>query len=255
MSRRAFFGLVGMIFVSSVATTILWCESMSNMSEMAMPGGWTMSMEWMRMPGQTWPGAAASFLGMWTVMMVAMMLPSLAPALWRYHQAMLRTGEPRPGLMTVLAGGGYFFVWALLGLAIFPVGVVLANIEMRQPTLSRAVPVMIGMVLLITGAIQLTSWKARRLACCRQAPSCGCSPRATPASAWRDGLHLGLQCCSCCANLMVIPLVMGVMDLGAMAAVALAVTAERVAPAGNRIARLVGAVVVGSGLLLIVRAA
>jgi predicted metal-binding membrane protein len=34
-------------------------------------------MAWMRMPGQTWPGAAASFLGMWVVMMVAMMLPSL----------------------------------------------------------------------------------------------------------------------------------------------------------------------------------
>jgi hypothetical protein len=37
--------------------------------EMLMPGGWTMSMAWMRMPGQTWPGAAASFLAMWIVMM------------------------------------------------------------------------------------------------------------------------------------------------------------------------------------------
>ena len=36
----------------------------------SMPGGWTMAMAWMRMPGQTWPGAAASFLGMWVVMMV-----------------------------------------------------------------------------------------------------------------------------------------------------------------------------------------
>jgi len=51
------------------------------MGEMPMPGGWTMSMAWMRMPGQTWPGAAASFLGMWIVMMVAMMLPSLVPML------------------------------------------------------------------------------------------------------------------------------------------------------------------------------
>jgi predicted metal-binding membrane protein len=47
------------------------------MGEMPMPGRWTMPMAWMRMPGQTWPGAAASFLGMWVVMMVAMMLPSL----------------------------------------------------------------------------------------------------------------------------------------------------------------------------------
>jgi predicted metal-binding membrane protein len=47
-------------------------------------GGWTMSMAWMRMPGQTWPAATASFLGMWVVMMVAMMLPALVPMLQRY---------------------------------------------------------------------------------------------------------------------------------------------------------------------------
>ena len=55
------------------------------MGDMPMPGGWAMSMMWMRMPGQTWPGAAASFLGTWTAMMVAMMLPSLVPMLWRYR--------------------------------------------------------------------------------------------------------------------------------------------------------------------------
>jgi hypothetical protein len=42
-----------------------------------MTGGWTMSMAWMRMPGQTWPGAAASFLGMWVVMMVEGASPCL----------------------------------------------------------------------------------------------------------------------------------------------------------------------------------
>ena len=63
-----------------------------------MPGGWTMSMAWMRMPGQAWPAAAAMFLGMWIVMMVAMMLPYLVPALWRYRQAFAATGETRLGL-------------------------------------------------------------------------------------------------------------------------------------------------------------
>ena len=73
---------------------------MSAMGEMPMPGGWTMSMAWMRMPGQTWPGAAASFFGMWIVMMVAMMLPSLVPMLWRYRQAVPASAgnvRPRPG--------------------------------------------------------------------------------------------------------------------------------------------------------------
>ena len=63
-SRHAFFGVSTLLFAASAAVTIVWCASMSAMGEMPMPGGWTMSMAWMRMPGQTWPGAAASFLGM-----------------------------------------------------------------------------------------------------------------------------------------------------------------------------------------------
>ena len=94
-SQRAFFGVSALLFAASAAVTIVWCASMSAMGEMPMPGGWTMSMAWMRMPGQTWPGAAASFLGMWVVMMVAMMLPSLVPMLWRYRQAVGRTDAPR----------------------------------------------------------------------------------------------------------------------------------------------------------------
>src|SRR6266478_2366089 len=78
-SQQAFFGVSALLFAASAAVTIVWCASMSVMGEMPMPGDWTMSMTWMRMPGQTWLGAAASFLGMWVVMMVAMMLPSLVP--------------------------------------------------------------------------------------------------------------------------------------------------------------------------------
>jgi predicted metal-binding membrane protein len=106
-SRRAFFGVSAPLFTASAAATIVWCASMSAMGEMPMPGGWTMSMAWMPMPGQTWPGAAASFLGMWVVMMVAMMLPSLVPTLWRYRQAVGRTSETRLGRLTALVGVGY----------------------------------------------------------------------------------------------------------------------------------------------------
>jgi predicted metal-binding membrane protein len=110
-THHAFFGVSALLFAASAALTTLWCASMSAMGEMPMPGGWTMAMAWMRMPGQTWPGAAASFLGMWVVMMVAMMLPSLVPMLWRYRQAVGRTGETRLGRLTALVGVGYFFVW------------------------------------------------------------------------------------------------------------------------------------------------
>src|SRR5687768_90975 len=110
-SQRAFFGVSALLFTASTALTIVWCTSMTAMGEMPMPGGWTMSMAWMRMPGQTWPGAAASFLRMWAVMMVAMMLPSLVPMLCRYRHSLGTTGGARLGRLTALAGVGYFFVW------------------------------------------------------------------------------------------------------------------------------------------------
>ena len=78
-SQRAFLGASTLLFAASGAVTIAWCASMSEMDGMPMPGGWTMSMACMRMPGQTWPGAAASFLGMWVVMMVAMMRRPWSP--------------------------------------------------------------------------------------------------------------------------------------------------------------------------------
>src|SRR6185369_7255672 len=116
-SRQTFFGVSALVFTASAVITVVWCASMPSTGGMPMPGGWTMSMAWMRMPGQTWPGAAAAFLGMWTVMMVAMMLPSLVPMLWRYREAVGRTGEARLGRLTVLAGAGYFSVWTVFGMA------------------------------------------------------------------------------------------------------------------------------------------
>jgi predicted metal-binding membrane protein len=253
-SQPAFFGVLALLFAASVTVTIVWCASMSGMGEMPMPGGWTMSMAWMRIPGQTWPGAAASFLGMWVVMMVAMMLPSLVPMLWRYREAVGSTGETRLGRLTAIVGAGYFFVWSLFGMAAFPVGVALAAIEMRQPALARAVPIAAGVVVLIAGSLQLTVWKARQLACCREAPGRGRRLPADAGTAWRHGLRLGLDCSRCCAGLMAIPLVVGVMDLRGMAVVGVAITLERLAPAGERVARGIGAVVVGAGLLLCVLA-
>jgi predicted metal-binding membrane protein len=253
-SRRAFLGVSTLLFAASAAVTIHWCASMSAMDEMPMPGGWSMSMAWMRMPGQTWPGAAASFLGMWVVMMVAMMLPSLAPMLWRYRQSLRRTGDSRLSLLTALVGVGYFFVWSLFGMAAFTMGIALVAVEMQLPALARAVPIAVGMVVLIAGSLQLTAWKARHLACCREAPGRDTLP-ADAGSAWRHGLRLGIHCCHCCFGMTAILLAIGIMDLRAMAVVTAAITVERLAPAGERVARATGAVVVGAGLFLIARAA
>jgi predicted metal-binding membrane protein len=254
-SQQAFFGVSALLFGVSAAVTIVWCASMSSMGGMPMPGGWTMSMAWMRMPGQTWPGAAASYLGMWVVMMVAMMLPSLVPMLLGYRKAVGMPGETRLGRLTALVGVGYFFVWTVFGMAAFPLGVALAAIEMRQPAVASTVPIAVGVVVLIAGGLQFTAWKARHLACCREAPGLDRTLPSDAGTAWRHGLRLGLQCSRCCIGLIAILLVIGVMDLRAMAVVAAAITVERLAPAGERVARATGAVIVGAGLFLIVRAA
>ncbi len=253
--QKAFLGISALLFAASAVVTIVRCASMSAMGEMPMSGGWTMSMAWMRMPGQTWPGTAASFLGSWAVMMVAMMLPSLVPMLWRYRQAVGWTDETRLGRLTALVGVGYFFVWAVFGMAAFPLGVALAAVEMQLPALARAVPIAVGAVVLIAGALQFTRWKAYHLACCREAPGRGRVLPANASTAWRHGLRLGLHCSYCCAGLMAILLGLGVMDLRAMAVMTAAITVERLTPAGECVARFTGAVVVGAGLILIARAA
>jgi predicted metal-binding membrane protein len=251
--QQAFLGVSAVLFVASAAVTVFWCKSMSAMEGMPMPGGWTMSMAWMRMPGQTWFEAGALFMGMWVVMMVAMMLPVLVPMLMRYRQAVGQTEGWRLGGLTTLAGAGYFFIWTLFGLIAFPLGAALAAIEMRSPAVSHAVPLAVGIVVLIAGVLQFTAWKARQLACCRSAPGPGRILSADVGTAWRHGLRLGLYCTQCCAGLMAILLVIGVMDFRAMAIVMAAITVERLAPASQSVARATGVGIVIAGLWMIAR--
>jgi len=253
-SQRAFLTVSALFFAASAVLTILRCRSMSAMGEMPMTGGWEMSMMWMRMPGQTWTVVAASFLGMWIAMMAAMMLPSLAPMLWRSQQTLNGTAESRVRWLTALVGAGYFFIWTAFGMAIFPLGVALAAVEMRQPALARAVPISVGVVVLIAGMLQFTGWKAHHLACCRESPNNGML-LAESGGSWRYGLRLGLQCVHCCANWTALLLAIGVMDLRAMAVVTAAITAERLAPDARRVAQATGAIAVGAGLFLIAQAA
>jgi predicted metal-binding membrane protein len=228
----AFFGAVALVFGIAAAATLHGCLSMS--------------MPWMRMPGQTWAGVVAGFLGMWVAMMVAMMLPALMPTLWRYRRALRMAGETRLGRLTTLVSVGYFVVWAAFGAAAMPLSVAPAAIPTRSPA--------VGVLLLIAGLLQFSAWKAHHLACCRTAPEHGRSLPSTPAAAWRYGLRWGLHCCYCCAGPTAVLLTFGVMNLPAMTLVMLAITAERLAPAGDRVARAIGAIAVVAGLLLIARA-
>ena len=250
--ERAIIGTAALVFAASTAVTIAWCSSMSAMPGMEMPGGWTMSMTWMRMPGQSWTGAAATFLGMWIVMMIAMMLPVLAPMLLRYQRAVGPEGATRLARLTIVVAAAYFLIWTLLGLAVYPVGVALAEAAMTRPSLARATPFAFGLVVLITGLLQFTSWKARQLACCRANPAQGL--RSDSGTAFRHGLKLGIRCIRCCLGPTAILLCLGVMDLRAMTIVTAAIALERLSPAPLRLAHLTGAVATAAGLWLIVHA-
>jgi predicted metal-binding membrane protein len=215
-----------------------------------------MSMIWMRMPAQTWLGATASFLAMWTPMMVAMMLPSLVPVLARCRTALAANAAARRGRLTALVALGYGFVWVALGAAVYAGGVTLAGAVMRAPALARLAPLACGAVVFLGGAFQWSRWKMRHLACWRDATDRLWSVAPNARSAWRHGVRLGIRCSYGCAGLTASLLAVGMMDPRAMAAVTAAVTAERLAPGGRHIARVVGAVglAVGSFLMLHARA-
>src|SRR5262245_29770858 len=101
-SDRGFLLICALLFVLCGAGSVYWCRSMSG--SMAMTGGWAMSMAWMGMGGQPWLSAAAAFLGMWMLMMVAMMLPSLIPALLSHRRQARQGGANRIWLMTAVIG-------------------------------------------------------------------------------------------------------------------------------------------------------
>jgi predicted metal-binding membrane protein len=222
------------------------------MDTMPMAGG-QLSMLWMRMPGQSWTGAMASFVAMWTVMMIAMMLPSLVPMLSRYRQAICMRRGRRLDVLTMVVAAGYLSVWSALGAAIFPLGAMLAVAQMRLPMVAHAVPVATGVVLVLAGVVQSSVWKARHLAFGRAGGEVHPLP-AGVGTAWKHGVCLGIHCSYCCAGLTASLLALGMMDLRVMAVVTAAITAERLAPAGARVAHVVGVVGIVTGTLLIARA-
>ena len=244
--------VAALVFAASAALTITWCGSMAAMPGMDMPGGWVMSMTWMRMPGQGWLDLAVMFCGMWAVMMIAMMMPVFAPELIRFRRGQAR-GDAR-GLASLAFAASYFGIWIAAGIGILPLGLVFAELAMRSEAVSRITPVLAGLVVMVAGATQFSGWKQRQIACCRHTAL----DRASSTNyleAGRAGARLGLDCLYCCAGLTAVLLVIGVMDLLAMALVTMAISAERLMTARIRVARLVGLVLLAGGGMMLFRAA
>ena len=244
---------VAALLVFAVCAWITVSMSRSMTGGMAMPGGWTMSMTWMVMGG--WTRSALMFAGMWVAMMIAMMLPSTLPMLVLYRRTVAFRGERQVGLLSWIVAAGYFGVWLGFGLVAYALGLGMAHGAMRSGEISRAIPLVSGVALIGAGVYQLTPWKSACLQHCRD-PLMYLSSHMQGGwkGALRLGVHHGAFCAACCWALMLIQLVLGVMNLGVMAAVAVVITVEKLLPRGLLVARVVGVLAMAAGAVMVARA-
>lgn len=191
---------------------------------------------------------------MTVAMMVAMMLPSIALATWHYHRRLRAMHVRLAAQRTTLLILGYAGVWTVIAAALLAVSVDLSPIGIAPPTAPPLPPWAAGAVILCAGLIQRSRWKATRLLRCREA----CVPTQLHSRnvlmALTDGSRLGVACGLSCAAPMAILFVTGLMDARMMAVITAAITAERLAPCGARIARVTGALALVAGLVLCLRA-
>jgi predicted metal-binding membrane protein len=238
------------IFLLATSYTLYSVQKMTG--GMRMPGGWTMPMMWMVMPGRTLAGSALVFLLMWQAMMIAMMLPSSWPMLELYGRVARHAGQPWPVISTILAAAGYFSIWGIFGAAAFAAGISISRVAMSSVQFSRWVPAAAGVSLVLAGIWQLTPIKQVCLTHCREPLMfMGHAYRPGIWGGFRVGLHHGAFCAACCWALMLMQLVLGVMNVGIMAGVAAIIAVEKLWTRGPLLSRIVGvASVVGGAVLL-----
>jgi len=237
MLPAEFIAVCILAFIAGVSATVYFCISMC--SEMDMPGGWMMSMMWMRMDGQTWFMAATSFLVMWLAMMVAMMLPSALPMF-------LKTRRRWASLCYMASG--YFTIWLAAGVGIYVLGVAFATFAMQSESFSRTVPLLSRISLIAVGAIQFTRWKMKYLLCCRAAIS---YPQHE--TSFRLGCKQGVACCCCCAAPMMVQLILGIMNPFVMIVVAIVIAVEKLLPRPEITARITGFAAIAAGFTMSIR--
>ena len=186
------------------------------------------------MMGDEMPMGAGLWLGAWTVMMAAMMLPSTAPLVLLYGRQANTTGS-------TLLMAGYLLVWAAVGLAAYGV-----DMGIMDPPDGA-----IAGVLIAAGVYQLTPLKRACLKRCR-------NPVDFLVTHWHSGrigaLRLGAEhgayCVGCCWALMVVLVVAGAMGLVWVIAIAGAIAAEKLLPAGQWLGRLGGIALVAGGIVV-----
>jgi predicted metal-binding membrane protein len=190
------------------------------------------------------------FIATWLVMMIAMMFPAIAPVVllfdrWRRK----RNKTPASTVGFVL---GYLVVWTTAGLVVYAA---LLAIEARIDSSTTAVRLG-GVVLVAAGLYQVTPLKTICLTRCRSplglvmehAQDLGRGMRGP----LRVGLSHGAYCLGCCWALMAILVVLGLMNLGWMAAVSALILVEKVLPPGPALGRIIGLGIALAGAAILV---
>jgi predicted metal-binding membrane protein len=258
----------------ALLTAIAWVLTLSQMRGMddAMPaappsaGGMPasgmpatgMPMGGMPMADSTAPDPGlrlAVYLGMWASMMAAMMLPAAAPMILMFG-TVYRSKRARGGAFvpTWVFVAGYLVVWTGVGVYAWGLGELGAGMDKSVPALRELGPRLAALAMLAAGIYQLTRLKERCLSHCR-------SPLAFVMNHWRDGaggafrmgVEHGLYCVGCCWLLFLLLVVVGLASLPWMGLITLIVLAEKLLPNGRAVTLGVAALLVGLGLLVLVR--
>jgi predicted metal-binding membrane protein len=193
-------------------------------------------------------GTLGWFLGIWLVMMAAMMFPSVSPTVALYSQ-MTRKRSPVAPLVFV---AGYLLTWTAAGLLAFAVSELGGRAFGDALAWDRAGRWVAGGILVVAAAYELTPLKTVCLRHCR-------TPLGFLLGSWRDGLSGALQmgakhgawCVGCCWALMASLFALGVMSIAWMALVAALIAAEKTLPWGRAVTYGTAAILLTLGILLI----
>lgn len=198
------------------------------------------------MPG--WPrwtlANLVAVFAMWAIMMAAMMLPSALPMTLTFAQLSRRQGEAGRARTFVAA---YLLVWIAFSAVATALQWALQALDWVDPMIVSTSTPLSAALLLIAGAYQFSPLKKLCLARCR-------TPMAFLLGEWRPGargalvmgMRHGLFCAGCCWALMVLLFVGGAMNLRWVAALAVAVAIEKLAPHGERVAQVLGVLLIGA---------
>ncbi len=232
-ATRARLGLIALLFV------------------LAALGWWWTAGEMQDMDGGPWTelGTLAWFLGVWLVMMAAMMFPSVAPTVALYSK--LRNSRKLGAPLVFTAG--YLLVWTAVGLLAFALAWVGGELFGDVLAWDRAGRWIAGVTLLAAAAYELTPLKDVCLGKCR-------TPLGFLLGSWRDGLSGALRmgsrhgawCVGCCWALMASLFALGVMSIVWMALVAGLIAFEKLIPSRRLATYGTASVLVALGLLLLV---